>query len=172
MKVGELMNIFYLHENPDISAKAMTNKHVVKMILESAQMLSTAHHVLDGYNELLYKKTHENHPSSVWVRISKQHYQWLLEHFIALSKEYTRRYHKEHKSYTTLYDLLKQPPNNLKDKGFTAPPQCMPPKYYKLHSKDAYRSYYVNEKIKDYDELERFFDTLNILGGKNETQRV
>lgn len=172
MRGGDEMNIFYLHEDPEIAAKAMTNKHVIKMTLESAQMLSTAHQVLDGYHEQLYKKSYMNHPSSVWVRASTKHYDWLLQHFIALSKEYTRRYKKEHKSYTTLYDILKLPPNNLKDKGFREPPQCMPKKYHKLHSRDAYRSYYVNEKIKDYKELERFMDTLNILGENNASEWV
>ena len=68
------MNIFYLDRNPIVAAQMMCDKHVVKMILESAQMLSTAHRVLDGdtYADLvgLYKIAHKNHPSSVWVRSS------------------------------------------------------------------------------------------------------
>ena len=42
------MNIFYLHENPEICAEYHCDKHVVKMILETAQMLSTAHRIIDG----------------------------------------------------------------------------------------------------------------------------
>jgi hypothetical protein len=90
------MNIFYIHENPTISAKAMSNKHVVKMILESAQLLSTAHHILDkSTSSELYKPTHKNHPSAIWVRQSYKNYQWLYNHFISLCEEYTKRYNKD-----------------------------------------------------------------------------
>jgi len=86
------MNIFYLHTDPTVAARAMTNKHIVKMILESAQLMSTAHRVLDGtpYTRLsksgarlkryhhplpLYEATHINHPSAVWVRESGRNYE-------------------------------------------------------------------------------------------------
>ena len=66
------MNIFYLDRNPVVAAQMMCDKHVVKMILESAQILSTAHRVLDGDehadNVGMYKMTHKNHPSTIWVR--------------------------------------------------------------------------------------------------------
>ena len=82
------MNIFYLDRNPVIAAQMMCDKHVVKMILESAQMLSTAHRVLDGddrANETgLYKMAHKNHPSTIWVRASSENYRWLWKHFDAL----------------------------------------------------------------------------------------
>ena len=89
------MNIFYLDRDPKIAAQMMCDKHVVKMILESAQMLSTAHRVLDGdeYADKngLYKKAHVNHPSSIWVRCSYQQYKWLYDHMVALMEEYTYR---------------------------------------------------------------------------------
>ena len=95
------MNIFYLHSDPVKAAKIQYNKHVVKMILESAQMLCTAHH---HYAELLeyksdyvpYKKAHYNHPSTIWCRQNVKQYYWLYNHMIALSNEYTKRYSKEH----------------------------------------------------------------------------
>ena len=94
------MNIFYLDRDPQIAAQMMCDKHVVKMILESAQMLSTAHRVLDGdeYADKngLYKKAHVNHPSSEWVRCSYQQYKWLYDHMVALMEEYTYRYGKHH----------------------------------------------------------------------------
>ena len=72
------MNIFYLHRDPVAAAQMQCDKHVVKMILESAQMLSTAHRVLDGdtYADLrgMYKLAHKNHPSTRWVRSNYRHY--------------------------------------------------------------------------------------------------
>ena len=80
------MNIFYLDKNPVVAAQMQCDKHVVKMILESAQMLSTAHRVLDG-NEYadkkgLYKMAHKNHPSTIWARSSLENYVWLFDHMV------------------------------------------------------------------------------------------
>lgn len=158
------MNIFYLHECPFVSAQAMTNKHCVKMILESAQLLSTAHHILDGDNakhkDKLYKKTHHNHPSAVWVRGSKDNYMWLYKHFIALSTEYTIRYGKIHLTYKKLASYLQEYPNNIPEGKFTQPPQAMPDIYKDYDSVEAYRRYYLNEKIKNDEDLSRFVNTL------------
>lgn len=79
----------------------MVDKHVVKMILESAQLLSTAWHVIKGekYIEIsakIYKSTHENHPCAIWVRESEENYKWLLRHLKALIEEYEYRYGKIH----------------------------------------------------------------------------
>jgi hypothetical protein len=156
------MNIFYLHDSPHISAKAMTNKHVVKMILESAQLMSTAHHELDGEQapQDIYKTTHKNHPSAVWVRQSMQNYMWLWQHFVALSHEYTKRYNKVHATYRKLEGILSMPPKNIKNKDFTQPPQAMPDVYKEKDSIQAYRRYYMNKKIKSEDDLMRFVKTL------------
>ena len=102
------MNIFYLDPHPTVAAQQCCDKHVVKMILESAQMLSTAHRVLDkNDNELLYKEAHKNHPSTKWVRESHLNYQWLYAHFVALGEEYTARYGKIHVSIAKLKNFLK-----------------------------------------------------------------
>lgn len=172
------MNIFYLDKDPYISAQAMTDKHVVKMILESAQLMCTAHHVLDEDNainkDILYKPTHKNHPSAVWVRASSQNYAWLYSHFIALSLEYSKRYNKVHKTYALLFETLAHTPISISHSRFTQPPQAMPD-IYKCHdSVHAYRMYYLNEKIKNDDDLFRFVKRLdknnNILGGINNEQ--
>jgi hypothetical protein len=155
------MNIFYLHQNPEVSAKAMTNKHVVKMILESAQMLSTAHQLLDGPSDKFYKAAYMNHPSTVWVRQNVHHYMWLLNHFIALSNEYTIRYGKQHATYIKLSTLLSNPPKAIANKKFMQPPQAMPDIYKDVDSIQAYRRYYLNEKIKNDDDLSRFVNILN-----------
>jgi hypothetical protein len=90
------MNIFVTDINPSISARNLDDKRVVKMVLESAQMLSTAlrYH---GVESAPYKSTHLNHPCNVWSRESRANYEWLLKHFIALCGEYTNRYGKIHK---------------------------------------------------------------------------
>jgi hypothetical protein len=141
------MNIFYLDRNPSHAAQMMVDRHVVKMVVESAQMLSTAHRVLDGdIIPELYRATHKNHPSSVWVRQSANHYGWLMYHLSALSEEYTFRYGKVHAT-TRLFPLLKILPENIPQVGFTPPPCCMDTDY--ILSEDAvenYRNYYKHGK--------------------------
>lgn len=141
------MNIFYLDKDPSHAAQMMVDRHVVKMILESAQMLSTAHRVLDSNpSEELYRATHKNHPSSVWVRQSDQHYRWLVYHLVSLCEEYTYRYGKKHAT-ERLLPLLKTLPINIPKAGFTPPPCCMDANY--ILSEDAvenYRNYYKHGK--------------------------
>ena len=141
------MNIFYLDPHPAAAARQCCDKHVVKMILESAQMLSTAHRVIDkNNNELLYKEAHKNHPSTKWVRESHLNYQWLYAHFVALGEEYTARYGKTHMSITKLKSFLKSPPKRIPQKLFSEPPCCMPSEYKQSNTVEAYRTYYRNDK--------------------------
>ena len=136
------MNIFYLDRNPILAADAQCDRHVVKMILETAQLLSTAHHELDGESPA-YKPTHKNHPSSVWVRASLDHYVWAYDHMMALGDEYTRRYGKVHKTIAEKAEALAQPPRNIEDLGFTDPPQCMPDECKRADTVEAYQVYYA-----------------------------
>ena len=146
------MNIFFLDKRPDNAAEMHNDKHCVKMILEYAQMLSTAHRVLDGENVHpdLYKIAHKNHPSTIWTRSSKQHYDWLFRLFRMLSAEYTLRYSngefKVHKSWDKLGKILETAPKNIVDNGWIDPPQCMPDHCKKPDTIDAYRNYYLTEK--------------------------
>ena len=148
------MNIFYLDRDPEIAAQMMCDKHVVKMILESAQMLSTAHRVLDGdeyANEMgLYKLAHKNHPSTIWVRSSELNYRWLWEHYVALMDEYTYRYDKTHAT-SRLRDALDKTPDNmpaiqLTDTPWSAPPMCMPDYCKGDDTVLSYQTYYIVEK--------------------------
>ena len=140
------------------------------MIVEYAQLLSTAHRVLDGeeyegrtannrrirrfkmansnIENTLYKASHINHPSAIWVRESSQHYWWLYLLFRELCIEYTHRYGKIHSTESKLGEILQIKPKNIKDNGFVGPPQAMPD-YCKGpgDSIKAYQMYYVNEKI-------------------------
>ena len=154
------MNIFYLHRDPYKAAEIQYNKHVVKMILESAQMLCTAHHhyaIHVGYSAdyVPYKKAHYNHPSTIWCRQNKNNYRWLYNHMIALGEEYTARYGKVHKTITKCKDVLKNYPVGMPQDVFTEPPQCMPDEYkVEGDSVSAYWNYYEQEKqsIRNKDE--------------------
>lgn len=144
------MNIFFLDINPKICAQYHTDKHVVKMILESAQLLSTAHRVLDGTDNklqdadkdlILYKATHQNHPSALWARESKENYYWLYSLYLQLCQEYTHRYCKIHKSQG-LFELLRQPPKNIQDKPFNYPTPVMDEQFILGDTVQSYRNYY------------------------------
>jgi hypothetical protein len=143
------MNIFYFSECPITSAKAQPDKMLVKMPLETAQMLCTAHRIVgseDYCNEHgLYKKAYWNHPCTVWASSSKLNYLWLYTHFIALGCEYKFRYGREHASITKLKEPLKRIPNITK-KRMTPPAQAMPDEYKNNNPIKAYRDYCINEK--------------------------
>ena len=164
------MNVFYLHDDPKTCAEMHFDKHVVKMIIEYAQLMSTAHRVLDG--EEYFDKTvngrkikrwrmkdqewetglmlacHVNHPSGVWTRWSRQNYFWLNTMWQYLLKEYTHRYGKHHacEKYGRLLYLF---PKNLPDRTFEDPPPAMPD-YCKVkgNSIASYHKYYINEKVR------------------------
>lgn len=137
--------------DPAKCAKYHFDKHLNKMILESAQMMSTAVWELDYdmasyYYDcgLCYKPTHKNHPSNIWVRQSTSHFLWMRELVIFLDDERNFRFGSDvHKSRIIACNL----PIILHKQTFTQPPQCMP-EY--LHSGDSivsYRNYYKsNEK--------------------------
>lgn len=141
------MNIFYLDEDVTECAKMHVDKHCVKMILEYAQLMSTAHHVLAA--ELacadLYKSTHVNHPSAVWVRQSQFNYVWLYQLWLALMAEYTYRYGRHH-ACERLIKPLNKLPANVPRGSFTEPPCCMPDIYNNGSAVDSYRQYYIMDK--------------------------
>mgnify|MGYP003669192007 FL=1 len=139
------MNIFYLDEDPEVAAIVQYNKHVVKMILESAQMLCTAHRYYDN-DDVPYKTAHLNHPSTIWVRQNTKHYFWLYKHMLALGEEYTHRYGKIHMSITKCKEPLQLAPINMPTYKFEQPPQCMPDEFKSDCAIHAYWAYYIGEK--------------------------
>ena len=142
------MNVCYLDKDQNKCAKYHNDKHCVKMILEYAQLMCTAHRIVDdNQTAFLYKAAHKNHPSTIWTRISKSNYEWLYKLFVELSEEYTYRYDRVHKSYLNLKEILSNPPSKIPDKGFTEPPPAMP-EYCKIigDSVSSYRNYYRQEK--------------------------
>ena len=143
------MNIFYLDHDVKLCARYHNDKHVVKMILESCQLLCTAHHQLDiKPSDKLYKQTHVNHPSAVWVRESAENYMWLWNLTLALNEEYKRRYKHvyDHLSIVKLRDVLSIPPDLIVNKPFFEPPQCMPEEFRTDDTEQAYRFYYSEGK--------------------------
>jgi hypothetical protein len=166
------MNIFYLDNDPKVCAQMHNNKHTIKMILEYSQLLSTAHRVLDGeeYVELtangrrikrwklsddreekLYKASHINHPSAIWVRQSRDNYAWLWDLLKALCKEYTYRYGKVHKVECDglLWHLWHLPAKIAEQEHptFTEPTPAMPDEVKIAGDSIAsYRNYYINNK--------------------------
>jgi hypothetical protein len=165
------MNIFYVDTDPTIAAQSMVDRHVVKMILETAQLLSTAHRIIDGeeyvgqsrsgrkarrwrlpahVDDTMYSATHINHPSAVWARRSVANYNWLYSHLMALGMEYTFRYGRNHVTISKLGSILSKPPVNLEKQAFTQMPSCMDDQFI-LASQDPvanYRNYYNYGKVK------------------------
>jgi hypothetical protein len=162
------MNIFYLDRDPAKAAEYMVDRHVVKMILETAQLLSTAHRILDGEEyigqskygrkakrwrlpdhreNVLYSATHINHPSAVWVRQSNNNYNWLFYHYMSLLKEYTYRYEKNHKcSEESFFMSLARLPDNIPIGHLTPVTLAMPDEYKVADHVQSYRNYYKQGK--------------------------
>jgi len=164
------MNIFYLDKNPKKCAEMHVDRHVTKMVLEYAQLLSTAHRVLDGVlttglsqsgrkrqlyilesdlDKVFYSATHVNHPSAIWCRQSAANYMWLAELLEECCGEYSYRYGKIHKVESSgLMQALKNNfPSNISDKPFTEPTPAMPDECkVPGDALQSYRNYYVMNK--------------------------
>lgn len=162
------MNIFFLSSDAGDCARQHCDKHVVKMIVEYAQLMSTAHRLLDGTpykgktantgrsvvrwmlpderENHVYLAGHVNHPSGVWTRESKDNYKWLYSLWLELMAEYTFRYGKQH-ACTKLVPYLVNTPNNICDIGLTTVPQCMPDEYKVAGDTiAAYKNFYCGSK--------------------------
>lgn len=137
------MNIFYLDSDIQKCAQAHCDKHVVKMILEYAQLLFTT--ARNGGIDKGYKITHINHPCAKWVRDSEHNFLYLVDLQSRLNDEYKLRYSgKDHKSYLLVSNELEMPV--LPRKPFYEPPKCVPDDLKHLDTISAYRAYYRGEK--------------------------
>ena len=138
------MNIFILDSDPVVAARSQIDKHVVKMPLETAQLLCTAARV-HGATCVRYKATHGKHPCTLWAGTTRGNYAWLLEHGLALASEYTRRYGKIHASEAVIADAFRF--RGLIPEGVLMPfAQAMPDEYRNADAVRAYRSYYLGAK--------------------------
>ena len=158
------MNIFALDTDPVVAAQSHCDKHVVKMIIEYAQLMSTAHRVLDGslyvdktaknrrikrwclsnrhMEDVVYKASHVNHPSGVWTRATKANYEYMHTMWIALCQEYTHRYGRIHLTQSKLESILCNTPSNIPSGVLTELPQAMPDDAKLSNVVEAYRNYY------------------------------
>jgi len=140
------MNVFYLDPKPKKAAEYHCDKHVVKMCIEYAQLLSSAVHICSP--ELangIYGLTHRNHPCAIWARSSESAFLWLADLAVELGVEYTRRYGKRYKSIREVVENIQIP--NIPQIDFTEPPQCMPDQYKVVgNTVQAYRNYYLGDK--------------------------
>lgn len=150
------MNIFYLSPNPTTCAQYHCDKHVVKMILETAQMLCSASKNLGYEIPCGYRPTHKNHPCTRWMEESAANMEWSIALFKALNKEYEYRYFpKEHASKyleihfdAALAHLKQSLGMEWVNAGITSRPQCMPPAYKHTNVLLAYQRYYIGEKLR------------------------
>jgi hypothetical protein len=165
------MNIFILDEDPAIAARMHCDKHVPKMIVESAQMLSTAHRLLDGeeytalsksgkrmvkhyrlpeHDDVIYKAVHAKHPCTIWTMESAQNYIWHYKLFKELASEFKYRFHKTHRSWQLLKDILYPTPVNIPWFNKLTPPAKAMKAYPDIMAIDdpveAYRKFYKADK--------------------------
>ena len=141
------MNIFFLHDTAIIAASMHADIHVGKMLLESCQLLATAHHAHGNGDAVTYKPTHQNHPCALWVAESKLHYMYVSKLADHLGREFKFRFRKEHASHATWHKELQIcPPAMAKmPMKWKEPPLCMPDEFKSESTVDSYRKYYVSK---------------------------
>lgn len=152
------MNVFFTNKNPIVAAKEHCKVHTRKMIVEYAQLLSTAHHELDSKPlQGIYKTTHKNHPSAIWVRKDLYNYNWVLHCALELCKIYTKHTNKLHATEKIL-KLLLTPPTNIPCNGFINPPVAAPDKYKGIgifQGVDKAYQLYLSDKFKEWTSREK-----------------
>lgn len=137
------MNIFVLDEDPRKAARMLCDKHLIKMILESAQMLCSAYES----GEAPYRRTHYNHPSTKWSRASYENYKWLFEHADEMCSEYQKYFGKVHKSSKVIWWCWDNRGKlSLPKKGLTPFSLAMPKEYMNKNATTSYRNYYLHAK--------------------------
>ncbi len=171
------MNIFWLDEDLELCARYHCDKHVVKMIVEYAQLLSTAHRVLDSsskktelsknnriverflledknLNSSLYKASHIKHPCGIWIRERVGNYNCLYKLFVYLHKEFVYRYENTHSTFEKLSKILINPPKNIDQNievNCSSIPLCMPDEYKVNSYIQSYRNFYIYGKTKAFN---------------------
>ena len=173
------MNIFAIEGNTETneidwvkSAQSLDNYRVIKMILESCQMLCTTLNEFSGKQVTPYRSTHKNHPSTKWVRTSSANFEALVEHTVAMIEEYKERFGKTHKCTTVLERCLElYSPSSFPLNELTLLPLCMPPEYRSESIVESYRKFYVSKPRMRYPEA-KIPDWFSALRGNKEYQIV
>ena len=139
------MNLFAVHPNPRVAARALCDRHVVKMTLETAQILCTAAQLLG--NRAPYRPTHSKHPCVLWTAQRSANWDWVVRHGLALGEEFRRRFGREHASLAVIRWASEHPVGPLRTSARRQPfPQAMPEAYRGPDACLAYRRYYLAEK--------------------------
>jgi hypothetical protein len=139
------MNIFVLDSDAKKAARSLSDRHVVKMILESAQMMSAVAYRYG--HEGLYKLTHKNHPCTLWAGNRYENWHWLYEHANEMDEEKKRRFGSSHKSIAVVNYHFSLGHGPEKDGKAIEPfAQAMPVQYRNDDAVIAYRDFYLNEK--------------------------
>lgn len=139
------MNIFILDHEVSKCAQYHGDKHVVKMVLETAQILCSAYHLLTN-KDAPYRLTHKSHPCVVWATSCSENYDYLVELGLALAKEYMYRYGKTHKSEAVIKWCLENKPKGMPLKGSLDFISVVPAHCKSENVVEAYRNYYRIEK--------------------------
>lgn len=139
------MNIFAVHENPEVAARSLCDKHVVKMPLESAQMLCTVLTHTALLEKAPYKPAFRNHPCTKWAASTRINFEWLIQHGLSLCEEYTRRYDRRHKCQDVI-EWAAPKSSFIMNGPLTPFAQAMPEEYRRSCGVSAYRAYYLGAK--------------------------
>jgi len=141
------MNIFVLDTDVRKCAEYHVDKHCVKMILETTQLLNNALIANDENYTPVYRQTHKNHPASIWASKSRENFTWLLSLGYALCDEYFYRYHKTHKCFGVMLNFEKDMRwLKIPSEGITPFVKCMPDQYKTEDPVQSYRNYYRGDK--------------------------
>lgn len=143
------MNIFVLDKDPWTAARLLCDQHVVKMTLETTQILCTVarKHIPSGDKLGLYKATHTKHPCTLWAD-NPTNYHWLLHYLYALLTEYALRYDKQHNSSLVADKLAKlfYQRDLWSDPSWSEQPTsfvlAMPDEYKSDNPVESYKNYY------------------------------
>lgn len=140
------MNVFAVDRDPVRAARALCDRHVVKMTLETAQILCTAARAHLG-QRAPYRPTHAAHPCVVWAAARRANWDWLVRHGLALANEYERRFGRVHRSRAVIARMARRgpPPSRRRRQPFA---QVMPEPFRGADAVTAYRRYYVGEKAR------------------------
>ena len=139
------MNIFVLDEDPLKAAEMQCDKHVIKMSLETAQMLCTAVNELGGQGK--YESAYLNHPCTAWARASRKNFEWLVKHGIGLCSQYLYRYGKRHACHDVIIDCAAQAESlDFPCHDMTPHPLCMPDEFKGDDVVSSYRRFYLSTK--------------------------
>lgn len=151
------MNIFAVDDNPLRAAQALHDSHIVKMATEAAQILSTVidpsrtmigadgKRYLINTGERIYRATHRHHPCVKWARETCGNWTWLFEHALWLCDEYEHRFGRRHGALSVIEAVaMHWSSDRIERTPFV---QAMPPQYQGPNAIEAYRRYYIGEKL-------------------------